>query len=50
VWVARLLLAHDPSLAVDVSGGLFFPLWWARRQRCDATLALVAARSRVATR
>jgi hypothetical protein len=47
---AREILQHDPTLAIDRSGSMFSPLWWARRQGCDATVALVIGRSTVARR
>ena len=47
---AREILQQDPTLTVDASGALFSPLWWAQRQGCAGTVALVTARSTVARR
>ena len=40
-----VLLAHDTTLAV-AREGVASPLWWARRQGCEATIARVTAASR----
>jgi len=37
----EVLLHDDPTLAVDRSGGFLTPLWWARRQGCERTVAEV---------
>ena len=40
----------DPTLRVDQSGAIFSPLWWARRQGCDQTIALATTRQVAARR
>lgn len=38
----RALLTHDPTLRATIERGLLSSLWWARREGCAETVALVA--------